>query len=185
MGWRFDDIFKRLPEVKAAAIVSIDGLPIASLFPKDIDEKRIAAMTATLFSLCDKTIIEMNKGMFDQFYIKGTNGYLLAMSAGPEMILIVSTTKDVRLGLILLDCRRVCEKIARIGRDFDDNDEERYPYPYIFKPPEPPDDIKLATQLQVNKFNKEELRSESVCPYCGKTLTRDELFSHDCRKKPK
>jgi predicted regulator of Ras-like GTPase activity (Roadblock/LC7/MglB family) len=56
----------------------------------------------------------MRKGDFDQFYIKGSEGYLLGMQAGPNAILLVSTTKDVRLGLILLDCRRTCEKIAKI-----------------------------------------------------------------------
>jgi len=113
-----DDILKRLlgaiPEVKSAAIVSAEGLPIASALPQGIDETRIAAMTAALLSLSERAIIEMAKGDFDQLYIKGSNGYLLVMQAGPNAVLTVSTTKEVRLGLILLDCRRTCEKIAQL-----------------------------------------------------------------------
>ncbi|GAH17894.1 unnamed protein product [marine sediment metagenome] len=56
----------------------------------------------------------MGKGDFDQLYIKGSEGYLLVMQAGSNAVLTVSTTKDVRLGLILLDCRRTCEKIAQL-----------------------------------------------------------------------
>ena len=104
----------RLLGVTAALIVSTEGLPIASALPQGIDEERIAAMTATLFSLSEKAIIEMGKGDFDQFYIKGSEGYLLVMQAGQNAVLTVSTTKDVRLGLILLDCRRTCEKIAKL-----------------------------------------------------------------------
>ena len=113
-----DDILKRLlgaiPEVKSAAIVSAEGLPIASALPQGIDETRIAAMTAALLSLSERAIIEMGKGDFDQLYIKGSNGYLLVMQAGINAVLTVSTTKEVRLGLILLDCRRTCEKIAQL-----------------------------------------------------------------------
>ena len=113
-----DDLLKKLlgaiPEVKSAAIVSAEGLPITSALPQGIDETRIAAMTAALLSLSERAIIEMGKGDFDQLYIKGTEGYLLVMQAGPNAVLTVSTTKDVRLGLILLDCRRTCEKISQL-----------------------------------------------------------------------
>ncbi|NHJ25981.1 MAG: hypothetical protein EAX89_15495 [Candidatus Lokiarchaeota archaeon] len=113
-----DDLLKKLlgaiPEVKAAAIVSAEGLPIASALPQGVDETRIAAMTAALLSLSERAIIEMNKGDFDQLYVKGSSGYLLILQAGPNAVLTVSTTQDVRLGLILLDCRRTCEKIAQL-----------------------------------------------------------------------
>ena len=113
-----DDLLKKLlgaiPEVKAAAIVSAEGLPIASALPQGVDETRIAAMTAALLSLSERAIIEMNKGDFDQLYVKGSTGYLLILQAGPNAVLTVSTTQDVRLGLILLDCRRTCEKIAQL-----------------------------------------------------------------------
>ena len=113
-----DDLLKKLlgaiPEVKAAAIVSAEGLPIASALPQGVDETRIAAMTAALLSLSERAIIEMAKGDFDQLYVKGSSGYLLILQAGPNAVLTVSTTSEVRLGLILLDCRRTCEKIAQL-----------------------------------------------------------------------
>jgi predicted regulator of Ras-like GTPase activity (Roadblock/LC7/MglB family) len=113
-----DDLLKKLlgaiPEVKAAAIVSAEGLPIASALPQGVDETRIAAMTAALLSLSERAIIEMGKGDFDQLYIKGNEGYLLILQAGPNAVLTVSTSSEVRLGLILLDCRRTCEKIAQL-----------------------------------------------------------------------
>ena len=113
-----DVILKKLlaaiPEVKAAAIVSVEGLPIASALPQGIDETRIAAMTAALLSLAERAIQEMRKGDFEQVYVKGTDGYLLVLEAGQNAVLTVSTTKDVRLGLIFLDCKRTCEKIAKL-----------------------------------------------------------------------
>ena len=113
-----DTILKKLltaiPEVKAAAIVSVEGLPIASALPQGVDETRIAAMTAALLSLAERAALELNKGEFEQVYVKGSSGYLLVLSAGQNAVLTVSTTKDVRLGLIFLDCRRTCEQIAKL-----------------------------------------------------------------------
>ena len=184
-----DDLLKKLlgaiPEVKSAAIVSAEGLPIASALPQGVDETRIAAMTAALLSLSERAIMEMGKGDFDQLYIKGSEGYLLVMQAGPSAVLVVSTTKDVRLGLILLDCRRTCDKIARSGLD-DDDDEDYPPYPYIFNPPKPPDDFAMAPQVQLRTpLKKKYPEDEFFCQYCGMKLTKGELTTHSCKKKPK
>jgi predicted regulator of Ras-like GTPase activity (Roadblock/LC7/MglB family) len=114
----FDDLLKELlraiPEVNAAAIVSAEGLPITTALPQGVDETKMAAMIAALLSLSKIAINEMNKGDFDQLYVKGSNGYLLFLQAGPKAVLTVSASLDVRLGLILLDCRKTCEKIAQL-----------------------------------------------------------------------
>ena len=113
-----DVILKKLlaaiPEINAAAIVSVEGLPIASALPQGIDETRIAAMTAALLSLAERAIQEMRKGDFEQVYVKGSDGYILVLAAGENAVLTVSTTKDVRLGLIFLDCKRTTEKITKL-----------------------------------------------------------------------
>ncbi len=113
-----DDILKKLlgaiPEIKAAAIVSQEGLPIASALPAGTDEVRVAAMTAAILSLGERAAQEMNKGELEQIFVRGTDGYILVLAAGRSAVLTVSTTKDVRLGLIFLDCKRTCEKIAKI-----------------------------------------------------------------------
>ena len=113
-----DDILKKLlaaiPEVKAAAIVSVEGLPIASALPMGVDETRVAAMTAAILSLGERAAHEMDKGDLEQIFVRGTDGYLLVLAAGMNAVLTVSTTKDVRLGLIFLDCKRTCDKIAKL-----------------------------------------------------------------------
>ncbi|MFW9782861.1 MAG: roadblock/LC7 domain-containing protein [Candidatus Heimdallarchaeota archaeon] len=170
----FDDVLKKLlaaiPEIKAAAIVSAEGLPVASALPRNLDEVRVAAMTGALLSLSERAIIEMNKGDFDQFYIKGSNGYLLILQINPDLALIVSADKDVRLGLALLDLRRTFG-----GDDF--------PYPYIFKPPGP-GDLGAVSQAQIKPKVKES-EYKTYCQYCGKEILKEEQFHHNCRKKPK
>ena len=105
----------RYSGVKGATIVSTEGLPnveiIGSTFFERADETRFAAMITSLLSLAERSVIEMKKGLLDHLFVKGTDGSLLVLRAGPNAVLAVSTTKDVRFGLIFLDCKRICEKI--------------------------------------------------------------------------
>jgi hypothetical protein len=103
-----------IPEVQAATIVSVEGEIIASALPQDVDEMTIAVMTAALLSLAESAITLIKSGEFEQLFIKGRDGYLLVLPAGLNAVLSVSTTRDVRLGLIFLDCMRTAEKIANL-----------------------------------------------------------------------
>ena len=65
------------------------------------------------------------------------------------------------------------------------NYRDRFPYPYIFTHPRPPDDFAPATQVQVRAPLKEkDPEDEIYCQYCGKKLTKEEHLSHSCKKKP-
>ncbi|MFX0167674.1 MAG: roadblock/LC7 domain-containing protein [Candidatus Hodarchaeota archaeon] len=103
-----------VPEVKAATLVSVEGELLASDFPQDVDENTIAVMTAALLSLAESAITLIKNGEFEQLFIRGKDGYLLVLPAGPNAVLSVSTTRDVRLGLIYLDCMRISEQIAKL-----------------------------------------------------------------------
>jgi len=100
------------PSINAAAVITTEGLPILSAISHRLDETRIAAMSATLLSLAERAIEEMERGDFNELFIKGTEGYLILVQAGPHAVLMLSTTLDVQLGLLFFDCERICEKIA-------------------------------------------------------------------------
>ena len=46
--------------------------------------------------------------------VRGSRGVMLVTSAGPEAVLILLTTHDVKLGLAFLELRRTAKKIAEI-----------------------------------------------------------------------
>lgn len=58
-----------------------------------------------------------------------------------------------------------------------------YPYPYIFKPPEPPTDLDADPQVQVKIPEHKVSKNLVYCQYCGKKFTEEELLTHNCRKK--
>jgi predicted regulator of Ras-like GTPase activity (Roadblock/LC7/MglB family) len=114
----FDNLLKKListiPEIRAATLVSTEGEIIASVMPQDVDDTTIAVMIAALLSLAESAITLIKSGEFEQLFIRGQDGYLLVLQAGLDALLSVSITRDARLGLIYLDCQRVCEQIAKL-----------------------------------------------------------------------
>jgi len=60
-----------------------------------------------------------------------------------------------------------------------------FSFPYLFKPPEPPDDIIEATQLQVIHTPKdpEDLWEKPYCKHCGAFLPEGQSICPNCGKK--
>ncbi len=108
------DLEAAVPQIQAAAIVSVEGLPIASILPSNVDETMIAAMTAAMLSLGERAAAELDKGELEQVYVKGKDGYIIVMGAGANAVLTLSATKDVKLGLIFLEMERAAKKIAKL-----------------------------------------------------------------------
>jgi predicted regulator of Ras-like GTPase activity (Roadblock/LC7/MglB family) len=101
-------------DIEASAVVSVDGLIMASALPAGMDEDRVSAMSAAMLSLGERIAGELGRGYLDQVYIKGENGFVILMSVGEEAVLTVLAQKDAKLGLIFLDMRRAVEELNRI-----------------------------------------------------------------------
>jgi predicted regulator of Ras-like GTPase activity (Roadblock/LC7/MglB family) len=101
-------------DIEASAVLSTDGLMIASMLQASMDEDRVGAMSAALLSLGDRTASELNRGTLEQVLIKGDNGYILMTHAGNDAVLTVLAKKNARLGLIFLDVRRAADSIVKI-----------------------------------------------------------------------
>jgi predicted regulator of Ras-like GTPase activity (Roadblock/LC7/MglB family) len=95
------------PEIQGSAVVSPDGLSIAAVLNPPIEEDRVAAMSAAMLSLGERIAKELGRGKMEQVYIKGKDGYALLSAAGPNAVLTVMSSNDVRLGLLLLEMRDV------------------------------------------------------------------------------
>ena len=102
------------PDIEASAIVSVDGLTIASALPQGIEEDRVSAMSAAMLSLGERIASELGRGALEQVYIKGNQGYVVLMAVGEEAVLTALAREGAKLGLIFLDMRRAAEDIAKL-----------------------------------------------------------------------
>ncbi|HOC21939.1 MAG: hypothetical protein GYA30_00075 [Chloroflexi bacterium] len=111
---RLRDLQVSSPDIEAAAIVSVDGLPIASSLPQGVEEDRVSAMSAAMLSLGERIATELGRGMLDEVYVKGEKGYVILRAVGEEAVLTVLARQQAKLGLLFLDMRRAAEELAAI-----------------------------------------------------------------------
>ena len=111
---RLRDLQAGTPDVEASAVVSVDGLIMASSLPSGIDEDRISAMSAAMLSLGDRIAEELRRGRLRRVYIEGTEGIIVLMAIGEEAVLTVMARSQAKLGLIFLDMRRAVEDLERL-----------------------------------------------------------------------
>ncbi|MFA6162179.1 MAG: roadblock/LC7 domain-containing protein [Methylobacter sp.] len=101
-------------DIEATAVISTDGLTMASVLPASMDEDRVGAMSAAMLSLGDRTAQELVRGELEQVLIKGDSGYVLMAYAGKEAVLTVLAKPNAKLGLIFLDVKRAASSIAEL-----------------------------------------------------------------------
>lgn len=111
---RLRDLQATTPEIEASAVVSVDGLAMASSLPANVEEDRVSAMSAAMLSLGERIATELGRGDLDQVYIRGDDGLVILMSVGEEAVLTTLVREGARLGLILLDMRRTADDLGRL-----------------------------------------------------------------------
>jgi len=111
---RLRDLQASSGDVEGAAIVSVDGLSMASALRADVEEDRVSAMSAAMLSLGERIASELGRGTLEQVNVRGENGYVILTAVGEDAVLTVLARKDAKLGLILLDVTRTVSALAEI-----------------------------------------------------------------------
>ena len=102
------------PEVEASALISDDGLIIASALPQHVEELRVAGIASVLLSLGQRATNELGRGEPDEIIIRGAQGYVIMVAATPGTLLLLLAGRDAKLGLVFLDVGRAVQQIKKI-----------------------------------------------------------------------
>jgi len=111
---RLRDLQGNTPDVQASAVVSVDGLIMASSLPSGVEEDRVSAMSAAMLSLGERIAGELGRGILDEVYIHGNDGYVILMACGGNAVLTVLAREQARLGLVLLEMRRAAQDLTKV-----------------------------------------------------------------------
>ncbi len=133
------ELLAAAPELEAAAVVSFDGLAMASILPLGMEEDRVAAMSAALLSLGEKAAQGLGRGDLSQVYVEGESGTVFLVSAEDEAVLVAVAARGAKTGLMLYEVRRGAATVANILRADD-------PTP-IYGVPEPVADLPFVPTL--------------------------------------
>ncbi len=110
-----EDIDK-IGDIKGSAVISTDGLTIASNMKEGIDTDTFAAMSAAMQGAAETAVSELKQGSLSQIIIESEKGKLISIAAGENGILIILANKPIKLGLVLLELNRAGKKIEKVLR---------------------------------------------------------------------
>jgi len=100
--------------LEAAAVVSFDGLIMASALPSEVEEDRVAAMSAAILSLGEKAAQELGKGNLTQVFVEGDKGFVFLMSAKDKAVLVGIARKEAKLGLVFYDLKNASNEVGEL-----------------------------------------------------------------------
>ncbi|MGL5078823.1 MAG: roadblock/LC7 domain-containing protein [Waterburya sp.] len=100
------------PDIEGAALVTPDGLSLASVLPGTMDEERTAAMSAAMLSLGERIGQELSRGIVDRILIEGEKGYSVMVACGTDAVLLVLANKEAKQGLMFLEIKRIVKDLA-------------------------------------------------------------------------
>ena len=118
------ELLSATTDIEAAAVVSFDGLPMASALPGDMDEDRVAAMSAALLSLGERATVGLGRGELSQVFIEGENGTVFLVSADGEAVLVAVAAKGAKTGLMLYEVKRSAARVAETLRAEDEPESD-------------------------------------------------------------
>lgn len=107
--------------VKASVIVNIDGLLVAA-FPPGNEENphqnptsspQVAAMSATLIGLAERTLARLAQGEMQRLLIEGEEGVMIVYPAGRASLAVLAE-KDARISHILYATKKAAAEVMEI-----------------------------------------------------------------------
>ena len=102
------------PGVETSALISEDGLMIARAETMNMEETRVAGMTATLLNLGTRAAAELLRGPVQEVIVRGEFGYAVVISAGRGALLLAVTNETSKLGLVFFDMREAIRALQKV-----------------------------------------------------------------------
>ncbi|MCK4928798.1 MAG: roadblock/LC7 domain-containing protein [Methanosarcinales archaeon] len=105
---------KKVGGVEASAAASRDGLLMKAIMPSGQHAETFAAMSATMLGAAETATTELGKGIPERVIVESEHGKLIATGAGPKALLILLTSPEAGLGLILLELDKAAEIVKEL-----------------------------------------------------------------------
>lgn len=94
------------PDIEGAALVTLDGLPMASTLPAHMDEERVSAMAAAMLSIGERIGGELKRGDIERIAVEGAQGYCMLTSCGEDAVLLSLASSSAKQGLLQLSIKQ-------------------------------------------------------------------------------
>lgn len=115
-----ENLHASVPGVRSSVIVNTDGLLVTAYPPaqdaRSPSSESVAAMSAVLMSLAERTLSRLEQGELGRVLIEGQHGIVVVFPATADAALAVLVDKAAKIGVTLHAIRQCAEEIRHILR---------------------------------------------------------------------
>lgn len=105
---------RRAGGIRATAVVSREGILIASDLPPEVHAETFSAMAAIMLSAAETAALEMNESTADRLIVETDEGRLVVAGAGDRMMLVALTDVKAGLGHVIIEMSRAVTRLKEI-----------------------------------------------------------------------
>ena len=99
-------------DIEATALITMDGLILASTLSGGTEEDRVSAMSASLLTLAEHITLELGRGYLEQVFLRGANGDVLLMAVADKAVLAILSRREAKLGMLIYYMRRASKELT-------------------------------------------------------------------------
>ena len=114
MQTTLQDLVSNSPDIQGAALVTLDGLPMASTLPGRMDEERVSAMAAAMLSIGERIGGELQRGAVARIFVEGDQGYCMLTNCGEDAVLLVLASAAAKQGLLQLSIKQAVAELKGV-----------------------------------------------------------------------
>ncbi len=106
---------KNTEEILGATVVTPDGLTLgAHVVQGGITGEQLGAFTASIFKVGSKSVKALRRGALEELYLRGSQGTVHLYVIGSGAILSVLARPDANMGMVHIESREQCKRVAQL-----------------------------------------------------------------------
>jgi predicted regulator of Ras-like GTPase activity (Roadblock/LC7/MglB family) len=105
---------ENLSEIIGVALVNRNGLLISSRLPRDIEERRFGALSATMFGAIETVTSSLGSNQIRNITVEYQDYQLIIIEVDDNTILVSLFDLNINLGLIFIEIEEAVKKIKMI-----------------------------------------------------------------------
>jgi predicted regulator of Ras-like GTPase activity (Roadblock/LC7/MglB family) len=103
------------PEIEALAVMTIDGLTIASLLPESMDTRRQGTMrAAAMLTMGQEAARQFACGDFEHVFVRGKDGDVLLAAIGTDAVMLVLIKPEAPWAVLLDHIEQTTQSISQM-----------------------------------------------------------------------
>jgi predicted regulator of Ras-like GTPase activity (Roadblock/LC7/MglB family) len=101
-------------EIIGSAIVNRNGLLISSRLPRDIDDRKLSALAATMFEAIETASLNLSKNQIKNITVQYQDYQLIILEVNLKTILVSLIDFNANLGLVFIEIEESINNIKKL-----------------------------------------------------------------------